>query len=280
MRLRACLTCSTPLASHGGRRQCIWVLKTFRHSLLFAFFALMSPALTVSAVMAQTAPPKDGTQLPPPDPILPDEERPETPDPDSLPENLPDEPGDEDGVSEFTAPDILKQPDYSKMSSEAERRARLDKLFVRLANAANEDQGELIAEEIWALWLDSGSASVNFVLRRGAAAQTNGDMKLARAMYDHTLNLMPDYAEGWARSSRLALEEKNLSRALTEAAHALTLEPRHFYALWTMGNVFEQLGRNEEALEAYREANKLHPKLKAVKDRVDALQSSLEGEVL
>ena len=166
------------------------------------------------------------------------------------------------------------------MSSAAERRARLDKLFVRLANAANEDQGELIAEEIWALWLDSGSASVNFVLRRGAAAQTNGQMKLARAMYDHTLDLMPDYAEGWARSSRLALEEKNLSRALTEAAHALTLEPRHFYALWTMGNVFEQLGRNEEALEAYREANKLHPKLKAVEDRVNALRSSLEGDVL
>lgn len=234
----------------------------------------------VSPVFAQTAPPKDGTQLPPPEPILPDEDRPETPDLDTLPENLPDDPVDENGVSDFTAPNIPEQPDYSKMSSAAERRARLDKLFLRLANAANEEQGELIAEEIWALWLDSGSASVNFVLRRGAAAQTNGKMKLARAMYDHTLDLMPDYAEGWARSSRLALEEKNLSRALTEAARALTLEPRHFYALWTMGNVFEQLGRNEEALEAYREANKLHPKLKAVEDRVNALRSSLEGDVL
>ncbi|CAM3731525.1 tetratricopeptide repeat protein [Litorimonas haliclonae] len=258
----------------------MWVLKLYRHSLFLALFALIFSAYVAAPVSAQTAPPKDRTQLPPPDPILPDEERPETPDPDSLPEDLPDDTTDDDGVSDFIAPDILKQPDYSRMSSEAERRARLDKLFVRLANAANEDQGELIAEEIWALWLDSGSASVNFVLRRGAAAQTNGDMKLARAMYDHTLDLMPDYAEGWARSSRLALEEKNLSRALTEAAHALTLEPRHFYALWTMGNVFEQLGRNEEALEAYREANKLHPKLKSVEDRVNALRSSLEGDVL
>lgn len=261
------------------------VLKLYRHSLFLALFALIFSAFLAAPVSAQTAPPKDGTQLPPPDPILPDEERPETPDPDALPEELPendrpDTPSEEDAFSDFTAPDILKQPDYSKMSSAAERQARLDKLFVRLANAANEDQGELIAEEIWALWLDSGSASVNFVLRRGAAAQTNGQMKLARSMYDHTLDLMPDYAEGWARSSRLALEEKNLSRALTEAAHALTLEPRHFYALWTMGNVFEQLGRNEEALEAYREANKLHPKLKAVEDRVNALRSSLEGDVL
>jgi len=264
------------------------VLKTIFHSFLIAFFAVVFSAVSVLPAAAQTAPPKDGTQLPPPDPILPDENRPlpETPAPDRLPEGIPDQPLDpeqpleEGGVSDFTAPDILKQPDYSKISSAAERNARLDALFVRLANAANEDQGELVAEEIWALWLNSGSASVNFVLRRGAAAQTNGEMKLARAMYDHTLDLMPDFAEGWARSSRLALEEENLSRALTEAAHALTLEPRHFYALWTMGNVFEQLGRNEEALEAYREANSLYPTLKAVKERVDALQSSLQGDVL
>lgn len=265
----------------------MWVSKPIFHSVLIALFAVVFSAVSVSPATAQIAPPKDGTQLPPPDPVLPDEDRsvpetplPETPAPDSLPDETPDQPLNEGGASDFTAPDILKQPDYSKVSSAAERHARLDALFVRLANAANEDQGELVAEEIWALWLDSGSASINFVLRRGAAAQTNGDIKLARAMYDHTLNLMPDYAEGWARSSRLALEEENLSRALTEAAHALTLEPRHFYALWTMGNVFEQLGRNDEALEAYREANKLHPTLKAVKDRVDALENSLQGDVL
>lgn len=258
------------------------VSKTVSHSYILVLFAIVFSAFAASPVTAQTAPPKDGTQLPPPDPVLPDEDSPlpDTPTPDMPPEETPEHPLGEGGVSDFTAPDILKKPDYSKISSAAERRARLDALFVRLANAATEDQGELVAEEIWALWLQSGSASVNFVLRRGAAAQTNGDMKLARAMYDHTLDLMPDYAEGWARSSRLALEEENLSRALTEAAHALTLEPRHFYALWTMGNVFEQLGRNDEALEAYREANKLYPKLQAVKDRVDALQSSLQGDVL
>ena len=92
-------------------------------------------------------------------------------------------------------------------------------------------------------WVDSGSASIDFVLRRGSAAHTRKDHKLARRMFDHVTELSPNYAEGWARSSRLALDEKDLGRALNEAAQALILEPRHFYALWTMGNVFEQLGR-------------------------------------
>jgi len=99
-------------------------------------------------------------------------------------------------------------------------------------------------------------------------------------MFDHVTALSPEYAEGWARSSRLALDEKDLSRALNEAAQALVLEPRHFYALWTMGNIFEQLGRQDEALEAYREANKLYPELKAVKDRLEAMQSAIDGDVL
>lgn len=171
-------------------------------------------------------------------------------------------------------------PDYSDLTEEAERTARLDELFIRLQSKTNAEDANLVAEEIWAIWLDSGSDTVNFILRRGTAAQKRSDIKLARRMFDHVTTLNPDYAEGWARSSRLALEEKDLSRALNEAAQALIYEPRHFYALWTMGNVFEQLGRQDEALEAYREANKLYPELKAVKDRVGALQNDIDGDVL
>ena len=172
------------------------------------------------------------------------------------------------------------QADYSDLTEEAERAVRLEGLFKRLKAETNAENANLVAEEIWAIWLDSGSDTVNFILRRGTAAQKRNDNKLARRMYDHVTTLNPDYAEGWARSSRLALEEKDLSRALNEAAQALIYEPRHFYALWTMGNVFEQLGRQDEALEAYREANKLYPELKAVKDRLGTLQSDIDGDVL
>lgn len=179
-----------------------------------------------------------------------------------------------------TEPVESDSPNYSDLTEEAERSARLEALFKRLKSETNAEDANLVAEDIWAIWLDSGSDTVNFVLRRGSAAQKRKDNTLARRMYDHVTTLNPDYAEGWARSARLALEEKDLSRALNEAAQALIYEPRHFYALWTMGNVFEQLGRQDEALEAYREANKLYPELKAVKDRLDAMKSAIDGDVL
>lgn len=182
-------------------------------------------------------------------------------------------------VPEAPTPDV-DAADYSRLSSNEERAARLDDMFARLAETDDAEAGGLVAEEIWAVWLNSGSASVNLILRRGAEAQTGNRNTMARVMYDHVTELAPDYAEGWARSSRLALEERDFARAAGEAVRALTLEPRHFYALWTLGNVLERLGRPNDALDAYREANRLYPALESVAERVEALELSLNGGVL
>lgn len=179
---------------------------------------------------------------------------------------------------EDVVPEALK-PDYSKLSPKAERTARLDDLFVKLAEREDEESANLVAEEITAIWMDSGSASVNLLLRRGSEATAKGDAKLARKMYNHAVDLSPEFSEAWARSARLALTQKQYNRALNESLKTLALEPRHFYTLWTLGNVFEVLNRPDDALEAYREANRLYPELKAVKDRLAELEVEVEGSV-
>jgi len=193
--------------------------------------------------------------------------------------------GDIEGdiVSEIEGEDIVPEslaPDYSKLTPLAEKKARLDDLFAKLAENEAEESANLVAEEIVALWSESGSASVNLLARRGTEAAAKGDAKLARRMFNHTVDLAPDYAEGWARSARLALTQKDYNRALNESLKTLEIEPRHFYTLWTLGNVFEALGRQDEALEAYREANRLYPELKAVKDRLGELENEVDGTVL
>jgi len=214
--------------------------------------------------------PRPVPSLPPPGGVLP------APD---LPPDASDLPDPDQSIPEAPMP-AIDAPDYSRLSSNEERAARLDDMFSRLSEAQDAEAANLIAEEIWAVWLNSGSASINLLLRRGAESQTRGGNVLARVMYDHVTSLQPDYAEGWARSSRLALEERDFARAAGEAVKALTLEPRHFYALWTLGNVLERLGRQEDALEAYREASRLYPALESVSERVEALELTLDGGVL
>lgn len=164
--------------------------------------------------------------------------------------------------------------------SPEDRADMLEGLFKTLKNAPDAKAGELIAEEIWAVFLQSGSASVDFALLRGVAAQTRGDLKLARRMFDHVTRLEPTYAEGWSRSGRLALEENDLNRAASDTMQSLVLEPRHFFALWTLGNIFEKLGRQQAAFEAYSEAGKLYPKHKEIKERLEFLRNNVKGQAL
>jgi len=164
--------------------------------------------------------------------------------------------------------------------SEEDRVEMLAGLFARLKAETDEEEAALIAEEVWAVFLQSGSASVDFLLHRGIAAQNRGDNKLARRMYDHVLRLQPDYAEGWSRSGRLAADEKDLNRAVSDTTQALILEPRHFYALWTLGNILETLERPDDAFEVYEQANKIYPQHKQIKQRVERLKESARGKAL
>ncbi len=184
----------------------------------------------------------------------------------------PEEPSLADEV-EQARPDII-------ITNDAERAQKLDELFAKLKAEDDSDAANLIAEEIWAVWLRSGSASIDYVLGRGNAAQKSGRVDLAARMYDHVIRLEPDYAEGWIRSGRLALENKELARAAAEITQGLIYEPRHFYGLWTLGNIFEQLGQKDEAFEAYSEALKVYPALEPVKERVEFLSGDVEGEAL
>lgn len=263
------------------------MLFIMRNLLIFLFCAVPF------SVLAQTAPaPQD---LPAPDALPAPESRPAPEIQLIEPElDLSRDPNDEDAENEIflneraeaapiegeeIVPESL-EPDYSKLSPKAERAARLDDLFIQLAEREDEEGATLLAEEIMAIWVDSGSASVNLLLRRGSDASAKGSPKLARKMYNHAVDLAPDFSEAWARSARLALTQKDLNRALNDSLKTLALEPRHFYALWTLGNVFEALGRSDEALEAYREANRLYPQLKPVKERLQQLEQSVQGSVL
>lgn len=239
--------------------------------------ALMILALP-SAVFAQAVPLDES--LPAPEPL-------QVPVPKSAPDAGQDVDSDANmspGVlSEIEGEGIVPEdlaPDYSKLSPQAERAARLDELFIKLAENENQESADLVAEEIVAIWSESGSASVNLLARRGTEAAAKGDVKTARVMYNHAVDLAPNYVEVWARSARLALTQKDFNRALNECHKTLSIEPRHFYTLWTLGNVLEALNRKEDALEAYREANRLYPELKAVKNRLAELETEVEGTVL
>ena len=71
--------------------------------------------------------------------------------------------------------------------------------------------------------------------------------------------------------------KKDYASSLADLSEVLTREPRHFGALVGTGAILQDVGNDKEALEAYRRALAVHPRLQGVADKVKALAEKIEG---
>ena len=107
-----------------------------------------------------------------------------------------------------------------------------DEMFDKLLNAPSDSEGNDIALDIWASWMESGSATVDVIMERGVDAQTAGDIETARAFYDRAILIKPDYSEAWNRRASIFLMEENAPKQALEAyREAIRIYPRMQQAL-------------------------------------------------
>ena len=155
-----------------------------------------------------------------------------------------------------------------------------DEMFDKLKNAPSESEANDIAQDIWASWMESGSATVDMVMQRGVEAQRAGDPVTARIFYDRAILIEPDYPEAWFRRAGLFLAEENFPEALRDLNETLKLEPRHFGAWAGLGSIFEAMGAEDQALEAWREALAIYPHMREGLQAEKRLTKIAEGQGL
>ncbi|NBC21448.1 MAG: tetratricopeptide repeat protein [Alphaproteobacteria bacterium] len=155
-----------------------------------------------------------------------------------------------------------------------------DSMFEELKNAPTEEEAKSTALDIWAAWLESGSPTVDILMERALAAQSSGDLDKARALYDRAILIEPDYAEAWHRRATVFLAQERVDEALRDLNEALTHEPRHFGAWAGLGSILERFGAKQEALEAYRQALKIHPYMEPARRAEARLSKALDGTAL
>lgn len=154
---------------------------------------------------------------------------------------------------------------------------KLDELFLRL-KTADPQQAMKIEAEIWIEWSKSGSASMDLLLERGREAMAAGDLETAvehlTALIDHA----PGFAEGWNARATAYYMEGQIGPALSDIAHTLDLNPRHFGALAGLAMIFDELGRKEQALEVWRMVEAIHPNAQGVSASIKRLEADLQGK--
>ncbi|MGE0828431.1 MAG: tetratricopeptide repeat protein [Hyphomonadaceae bacterium] len=157
------------------------------------------------------------------------------------------------------------------------RDPQLDALFAQLQDAPDAQAARGIEERIWARWGESGSATVDVLLERASAAENAGDAALAVEFLAQASSLAPHFAEPWNRRAVLAYDQQDYSGAIAAIQETLRREPRHFGALTGLALIYEDLGRDRQALEAYRAALAVNPFFEEARRGAQRLEPRVDG---
>jgi tetratricopeptide (TPR) repeat protein len=158
-----------------------------------------------------------------------------------------------------------------------ERIRNLDFLFGALKVAPDDVTAKAIEERIWALWTASHSDTANLLMTRVKTAIEAKDLDLAIKLLDAIVKVKPDYVEAWNRRATIFYMKKDYGRALADIRQVLKREPRHFGALAGFGLILQDIGDDKQALEVYRRALTLYPRMERIPDLVKTLQEKVEG---
>ncbi|MEL6793993.1 MAG: hypothetical protein AAFP78_11090 [Pseudomonadota bacterium] len=157
---------------------------------------------------------------------------------------------------------------------------RVDRLYAELAATDDPQEGERIASQIQAEWAKSGSDSMDLLLDRARDAMTKENFLAARVHLSALTRLAPDFAEAWNASATLRYLQNDYARAAVEIERALALNPRHFSALTGLALIFQQTGRDESAMVAWREVERLYPSFERAKEAIERLAPEVDGRQL
>jgi len=157
------------------------------------------------------------------------------------------------------------------------RTAELDRLFLELRKAHNEAKAKRIANQIYGIWNQSGSATIDLMMQWANSAMREKKYPVAMDFLNEVIVLKPDYAEGWNRRATLFFLMNDYGGAMRDINKTLQLEPRHFAALAGMGSILKETGRKEMAMHAYERALAIYPMMREVQKEVGEIADELAG---
>jgi tetratricopeptide (TPR) repeat protein len=155
---------------------------------------------------------------------------------------------------------------------------QLDKLFADLAKADSEEDADPISSRIEALFLQSGSPTVDLLMTRSQDALKSGDAGTARKVAEAVTKLAPDFAEGWHLRAQLQLASGDDAGAMVSLQKTVALNPREFNALSHLADMLGEYGDKKGALALYRKVQELDPTNDDAKRAVRKLTREVEGE--
>jgi tetratricopeptide (TPR) repeat protein len=172
---------------------------------------------------------------------------------------------------------LVKPPDELPSLPKGERNRNIDFLFGALKAAPDDSSAKAVEDRIWAVWTSAGNETTNLLMSRAKKAADDKDYDLAIRMLSSIIEIKPDFTEAWNRRATVYFLKKDYVNSMADIGKVLAREPRHFGALSGLGLIMQDIGDDKHALDAYRKALEIYPRLKGMDEKIKALKEKVEG---
>src|SRR3977135_2336582 len=171
---------------------------------------------------------------------------------------------------------LIEPPSTLPPAQRGDKTQNLDRLFEALKVAPDDESAKYVENRIWAIWLGSPSDTANLLMGRVKTAVDGKDLDLAIKLLDAVIDIRPDFVEAWNRRATVYYTKKDFGKALADIHEVLAREPRHFGALSGLGIILQELGDDKRALDVFRRALAVHPRLERIPDLVKRLSGKVD----
>lgn len=155
---------------------------------------------------------------------------------------------------------------------------RLDVLFAQLKSASDVGQTASLEGQIWGIWLENDSPTISLLMHRTLVSMNEGRLDDCLDVLDEMVELAPEFAEAWNKRATVLYLMDRYEESLADVFKTLELEPRHFGALSGMGLIYNALGNDAKALEAFERALEVNPHIPLAESEVKRLKKKVRGE--
>jgi len=141
----------------------------------------------------------------------------------------------------------------------------------------DEGVAELAEYGLWSIWMQAGSPAGNRRLAQGIGCIKSGSYTRAVELLDDLNDDEPEFAEAHFQKGLALAFLNRLDEAAVAYREALRLNPYHFAAAEGLGHIAVEQGQPAAALEHYRRALRIHPRLTAIAGAVRALERVVDA---
>ncbi len=150
-----------------------------------------------------------------------------------------------------------------------------------LAGALRRDESAVVSaaeDALWRLWFDAAGQAGRRKLRRAMDLTEEGRLAGASEVLDDLIRLEPSFAEAYHQRAIVGHMDNRITRAIADYRRALELAPCHFGAWAGLGKALADVNEFHGAIETYRKALSIHPRMEGIRQAIRNIRSILSDE--